>query len=278
MALFSGGGKITAPLYTGDYTLTLIGDFVYMHLLTSGTLTIQEDAEYDLFCVGGGGAGGWGIGQFHETGSGGGGGYTATLLGQSLVAKTEIAVTVGSGGISGTGSGRAINGNDGGISQIGDFISAKGGKGGYGINHSGSAGGSGGGASGGYYDDDNDGSGCGGAGGTDGSDGGKSNWLYGSSYWRDSASGGKGQGTTTKAFGEIDNTLYAGGGGGATDGSGTSFTAGAGGAGGGGAGGKRKQGVAGTANSGGGGGGSYASSAVFADGGSGIAIIRWKAA
>lgn len=90
--------------------------------------------------------------------------------------------------------------------------------------------------------------------------------MYGNQETR---SFGTGQGTTTRAFGETDGTLYAGGGGG--------YSGGAGGGGNGDswAGG----GTDGGANTGGGGGGAAAFSGVQYRrghcGGSGIAIIRW---
>ena len=100
-----------------------------------------------------------------------------------------------------------------------------------------------------------------GSGGSDGSDGYTGNEsvrsedLFNPGWVTVFNAGGKGQHTTTKAFGESNGTLYAGGGGseGAPGGSG-------------GGGGFRVNGGANT----GGGGGSFTGS-----GGSGIAIIRW---
>lgn len=257
MVLVGAGGKIKEPLYTGDYTLTLIDDFWYMHLLTSGTLTIQSSAEYDLFCVGGGGKGGYGSSpdddeSYYCTTGGGGGGYTATLLANKLSANDSLSVVIGTGA--------ASYGARGGTTSIGKLLSVEGG---YSKslsktkNYNGANGGSGGGGGNGNRSD------SGGAGGSDGSNG-KSDFNYGS--------GGKGQNTTTRAFGEPANTLYAGGGGG---------NSADGGAGGGGNGSNYRQSTAavkGTPNTGGGGGsGAYNGRTAGAAGGSGIAIIRWAA-
>ena len=96
------------------------------------------------------------------------------------------------------------------------------------------------------------------------------------------APGGVGQGTTTRAFGESEGTLYAGGGGGGHNGAGGEFTAGGvGGSGGGGNGGCRNYltinafSTPGAVNTGGGGGGAAGGGVKGSDGGSGVAIIRW---
>lgn len=104
-------------------------------------------------------------------------------------------------------------------------------------------------------------------GGSDGSDGGAGTW-----------SGGVGQRTTTREFGEATGTLYAGGG--AGGGEYTYSPGGTGGSGGGGHGGTGggSNGVDAIANTGGGGGGGGAdnddSTGYGASGGSGILIIR----
>ena len=140
--------------------------------------------------------------------------------------------------------------------------------GGYaGASKNGGNGGSGGGAAG-YVK-------VGGNGGSDGGNGGDSKYATVSNTavtgWTDTF-GGTGQGTTTRAFGEPDGTLYAGGGGGMG-----TYGIAWGGSGGGGRGywAANYTGtitsyspIEGTANTGGGGGGGAA-------GGSGVAIIRW---
>lgn len=111
------------------------------------------------------------------------------------------------------------------------------------------------------------------AGGSNGSNGG----IYSSDYQY-----GKGQGSTTREFGESGGALYAGGGGGGAVHSEVSYMyAGSGGSGGGGggAGGSGSRAVNGTANTGGGGGGSsmsgnYISDGNYGSGGSGIVVIR----
>ena len=104
--------------------------------------------------------------------------------------------------VGGGGSGQHLKGN---ASSIGDICSANGGDGGNGGGGRGS-GGSGGGSIG-YY--------RGGNGGSDGSNGDNATGVdsIGSST-NSTSEGGKGQGSTTRYFGESNGTLYAGGGGG----------------------------------------------------------------
>lgn len=214
---------------------------------SSGTFTVPKSVtSIDVFAVGGGGAGGTASGS--ATGGGGAGGYTATLKSYKVTEGTVIPVVVGSGSTS-------VNYGPGGDTIFGDsLLIAKGG------NSSkyasvGGSGGSGGGATGG------------GPGGSNGSNGGAS--PYGADGW---GTFGIGQGSTTRAFGESNGTLYAGGGGGGYNGSVSS----PGGAGGGGAGanGNSYSASHGTSGTGGGGGGSSANS-TFGNGGSGVLVIRW---
>lgn len=229
--------QVPAFTYTGSYKIvndaddeiTASADNWKIRLLTSGTLTfstLNGAADgIDVFCVGGGGAGTnyEGANEGEGGAGGGGGGYTKTQKGVSVKTGATYAVQVGGGGsMSGGGTTNAFG------------VSAGGG--GIGLNQNGGAGGSGGG--GGKS-----------AGGSDGGNGGS--YYYGSFQYI----GGKGQGSTTREFGESTSTLYAGGGGG---------NEGAGGAGGGGTNG------AGVVNTGGGGGGRLNA------GGSGIVIIRNK--
>lgn len=211
----------------------------------SGTFTVPYGVtELDVFCVGGGGGG------FSTTdGSGpggGGGGYTGTVKKVVVSPNQQYAVVVGSGGPA-----KAA----GGSSSFGSVLTVQGGS--PSPAFAGGSGGSGGGGG-------SAGMGAvppGGAGGSNGSNG------VGSG-----GAAGIGQGSTTYAFAESNNTLYAGGGGGSTGSNSTYFTGGAGGAGGGGAGGYYvAAGVAGSINTGGGGGGGNPAGA----GGSGVVIVRW---
>lgn len=209
--------------------------------------------------------------------SGGGGGYTTTCTINTLNL-SELNVTIGAGAGYSNGGATSVGSNTAnGATDNGPYTTI----GGY--NYWGGSGGSGGGSLGvcvAY------GSQWGGDGGSDGGDG-KSDW---GTNPNPRARQGTGQGTTTRAFGESDGTLYSGGGGGAVVGfSSTQYpqAGGAGGAGGGGNGALRAATTAanlgvtkyiphtnGGANTGGGGGGiiwGYGSST----GGSGIAIIRW---
>lgn len=184
-----------------------------IRFLTSGTLEFSDlkgaKDGIDIFAVGGGGHGG--------TYGGAGGGYTETLLAQTVVIDTEYQIAVGEGA---TSAGSSLRG---GTSSFGTLLSANGGY--CGTEQSLSQAASGGSGGGGGFT-----SGTGGSGGYDGSGG------IGSRGYN-----GQGQGTTTREFAEDGKTLYAGGGGGAPNGTG--------GAGGGGAVAK-----AGTTNTGGGGG------------------------
>lgn len=248
-------GIVPQFTYTGSYkllddsgnTITTSSNVTNWRIkfLTSGTLKFTNLFSaangIDIFCVGGGGGG---------DASGGCGGRTTTAKAKTVTAGTSYTVTVGAGGSAG---------NSGGNSSFGSLASAAGGGG------PGGAGGSGGGGSGLYITSSNKANG--GNGGSDGSNG-------TNGYGTDGFRNGSGQGSTTRAFGSSNGSLYAGGGGGAGD---YNCSAGTGGSGGGGAGGSihdsnPRAGGNGTANTGGGGGGgSHGGS-----GGSGIIIIRNK--
>ena len=201
---------------------------------TSGTLVTNQDWVVDLFLVGGGGNGA-AYGASNSAGGGGGGGYTGTFKKLTISAQQSYSIVVGGATGSTSALGQSVNGG----SAVANGVTI------------GGAGGSGGGGGGG-------GPAAVGNGGSDGSDG-------------VNGYGGKGQGTTTREFGETGATLYAGGGGGGT----RNGSIGYGGAGGGGNGNSDTigVGVAGTANTGGGGGGGFGTNTRSA-GGSGIAIIR----
>lgn len=240
--------------YTGDFEIvsdddqpiTVSQDNWKIRFLTSGTLTFTNlngaENGIDVFLVGGGSGGGR---------AAGGGGYTKTLKAVKVSVGTAYLIEVGAGGIAGVGNSKA--GSSGGTSNA-FGASANGGKAnGTASSYIGANGGSGGGAG--------SSNGAGGQGGSDGSDG-----FHRDGTHRDS---GKGQGTTTREFGESGGKLYAGGGGGV----GTTTPAN-GGAGGGGAGGNTSSGAtSGETNTGGGGGGA-ANNKAGGSGGSGIVVIR----
>lgn len=277
-------GKVGAALpkftYTGEYNTRKDG---VVELLTSGTLTFLSPAVIDRFMVGGGGAGGWYVGSLNQqrVGGGGGGGYTRTDKKIRVQQNIKIPITIGEGGKQQnpwSGSSQPING---GATMWGDVSVAGGvtvpskqgtssevslcGKGG--------DGGSGGGA--GVISNSNYG-----VGGSNGNNGEAS----------PNFSGGAGQGTTTREFGESGGKLYGGGGGGGRVMYAQSPVVSMGGAGGGGTGGwaspsnfisqAATDGVANTG--GGGGGGTQASdstgqqvkSAAPGNGGSGIICFR----
>ena len=229
--------NLTQPVLDSAPKFTYTGTYEYIDdgggnwrikFLTSGTLTLKNKITVDVFLVGGGGGG-----RSASNGGGGGGGYTHTER-KMEIKPGSYPVVIGAGGYADAdGNPSTFNG-----------LSANGGGKGY---VSGSTGHGGNGGSGG---------GLKGNGGSDGGDG-------ASDYGR----GGKGQGTTTREFGESSGELYAGGGGGSSTISQT-FTGGAGGGGNGGG-----EITAGTPNTGGGGGaGNLGVNA--AGGGSGIVIIR----
>lgn len=238
--------------YTGDCQIvqdndTIISDFANwkgnwkIRFLTSGNFTVTNmhawNGKIDVFLVGGGASGG--RGGYPGNQGGGGSGYTKTYKGITIVPGQSYPIVIGAGGSSATTDGA---GNAGGTaSAFGQ--SANGGSPGGGNSRGGPGGngGSGGsvGANTGGYDGSN------GTGGTP----------------------GKGQGTTTREFGESKGKLYAAGGAGTA----ASFVPGA--PGGGGTGGPNYAGGDGEENTGSGGGAS-SSSMNSGAGGSGIVIIR----
>ncbi len=165
-------------------------------LLTAGTVTPTKDGKIDVFLLGAG-AGGAGVrsedgmdGVVKHPSGGGGAGYTLTDT-VNVVSGTQYDIVIGAGGSGGdTTKYEGSNGTDGGdTSAFG--MTANGGKAGQ-ANSVNFAGNGGNGGSGG---------GKNGAGGIDGGDGANASETY-----------GKGQGTTTREFGEADGKLYATGG------------------------------------------------------------------
>ena len=171
------GTSIPAFSYTGEYIVEIEPDTKNWKIkfLTSGDFVITNSLVIDAFLVGGGGAGG------NSYSGGGGSGYTLTQKNVSLDAET-YSILIGSGGAVGT---------DGGNTSAFGYTANGGQRGGVSSNRNGGNGGSGGGTYGQIVD-----------GGSDGSDGGKAS----------EGTAGKGQGTTTREFGESDGKLYAGGG------------------------------------------------------------------
>lgn len=229
---------------------------------SSGTFTVPAGVtSIDIFCVGGGAKGSY-IGSRYNNG-GGGGGYTSTKKAYAVTPGQKIAVTIGAQ--SGTTSFGAV------LSAAGaPATTAKGAVGGKG----GSGGGPGINSSQTIILYQNNG-------GSNGSDG-KSGYKAVSSG-ASIGSPGKGQGTTTRAFGDSSGTLYGGAGGGASYVDNAALRS-AGGAGGGGAGGYRIKsgtygsGTAGTPGTGGGGGasrGTEQGTDTSGAGGSGVCLVRW---
>jgi len=215
---------------------------------SSGTLVFTNlgkwDGKLDVFLVGGGCAGGsgyWDAGNGY--GKAGCGGYTTTQKSVQSAANTSYNIVIGAGGQSAFAPG-------GNTTAFG--VAAGGG--------TKLIGGSGGGAYG---------NGAVNNGGSDGGNGDPQNAAnIGIDHW---GSPGKGQGTTTREFGESTGTLYAGGGG--AGGNGSAQAKGGSGGGGNGAW-NGNQPTSGKTNTGGGGGGMYYGLTNVGKGGSGIAVIR----
>lgn len=199
--------------YTGDCTFTDEGNGNWnIKFTSSGTLTfIQPNSArrgIDVFLVGGGGGGAETVEMvgFSTYGAraGGGGGYTATYKGMSIVRRTVYQIVVGAGGTkAGPGGGNATATDGGPSSAFGKTVN--GGKGGYAKagnpwNSKGGNGGSGGAAHGQQYPSQ-----WTQLGGVDGGDG--------QGYVSGPAIGGTGQHTTTTEFAENVGTPYAQGGG-----------------------------------------------------------------
>lgn len=254
--------------YTGAYTEREDG---VVELRSSGVLIFNEDIIIDRFMVGGGGSGGWSVsGSYPYLGGGGGGGYTRTDRNVKIAKDSPISVIIGAGGALKATTGGSANGQ---TTSWGD-ISVNGGEGGLyqtttAAYRDGRPGGSGGGGS--------DSNSTGGQGGSDGSDG------VGGYPQRD---GGKGQGNTTREFGEPTGKLYAGGGGGARYANSSTPQQPAGGDGGGGDGAwvfgtngvAAESGGDNTGGGGGGGGKAQSNSSIFTSGGGGSGIVCFRVA
>lgn len=279
ITLGGGGSKVPDYTYTGNAEW-YNEEKTILKLKTSGVLTLSKDCYADVFVVGGGGGGNGSsptaVANHYNSGGGGGGGYTKTQR-VSFSKNVEYSAIIGAGG-----SGGAQNkyGGDGGTTSI-NGISVDGGK--SSNYYSGQiAGGGYGGSGGGSGFPQKTYSHSGGDGGSNGSNGGGYNVV------------GVGQGTTTRAFGDADGELFAGGGGAgdvATTNYSTSYANGKGGDGGGGDGAYSGQTpfsstsptatppIAGLDNTGGGGGGGCIGSkqgyVYGAAGGSGVILIRF---
>lgn len=241
-AVTAGGGGIANRLdftYTGGTFNERTADGV-VEFLETGILTMKKDTYVDVFMVGGGAGGVTVTSSSGYGGAGGSGGCTRTIVNALLRKGVEYQVVIGAGGTGG--------GNSGGeTSAFGYTVS------GGTVANGGSGGGKGGVSASGQTNA--------GDGGSNGSDGGN----VGSPT---TGNPGKGQGTTTREFGEATGKLYSGGGGGGQGIYGSFGTAGAGGEGGGANGNSTTDA---TANTGGGGGGGKASSGSSSPGGKGTA-------
>lgn len=247
----ASGSRLPEFTFTGTYALIDDGDGNWrIRFLTSGTLIFtKRNITVDAFGVGGGGSGG--RGGATNYGSGGGGGYTSMLSGLVLSSGIPYSVVIGAGG---TTPAIGSSGNLGGTTSLmhDDVVltQAFGGHGGIyngTVTYPFSAGGSGGSRA--------------------------SYGVNGGSDGSTPVSGGIGQGTTTREFGEPDGDLYAAGGGGAVYNTGRLF----GGEVGGGDGGSITPAYAPTGgldNTGSGGGGGASGQGGITAGGSGLFALR----
>lgn len=248
------GVKAPKFTYTGKYNIRKDG---VVELLTSGTIVFLEPKVIDLFMVGGG-ASGYSSPSAQGSGfGGGGGGYTRTVRSVGVGTNNSFEVVIGAGGVAPNRGGSP--------SSFGSYTVAGG------VLPSTTRGGYGGSGGGGGVSSNSDY----GSGGSDGNNG--------EVGYPSSATGGNGQGFTTREFGESTGKLYAGGGGGGRYMSAQSAVVSVGGAGGGGTGGwisgtGSQAAAAGVANTGGGGGGgATVTSTKYIDGasgGSGIVCFR----
>ena len=247
--------------YTGTCNIRTDG---VIEFLTSGDFIPNETLNIDAFLVGGGasGSGGNNSNNVKYAGGGGSGGYTLTKKNISVTTNTTYNIQIGEGGIATKATSALVTSA---IMPGGDTtafgFTASGGKGNSSTSTStttkritGGDGGCGGGSGSSSSTDSK------GTGGSNGNNGGGS-------------FGGKGQGTTTREFGEFSGKLYAAGGGG---GQYNTSPINKGGDGGGGNGANiGTAATAGTPNTGaGGGGGSVSANYNGASGGSGIVCIR----
>lgn len=183
--------------YTGQHTLIKDNaeqEWWRIKFLSSGVLTwLSADAEIDVFLVGGGGCSdGY---EIYTPTNGGGGGYTKTQNKIRITKNQRISIEIGAGGAK----------SDGGVTKF-DTITVEGGK----------KNGDGGSGGGGYaYVPISAYTPHGGKGGEDGADG-----EYGTAYTsigEETMDGlkrgepGRGQGTTTREFGELGAELYSSG-------------------------------------------------------------------
>lgn len=264
--------------------------------LTSGVLTFASDVVVDAFYVGGGGGAANLLHSVHKVTPGGGGGYTRTVSNIEVTKETSYQIVIGNGNAVNTVQSTSPK-YAGSSSGFGNSVS--GGVSAYTLHDSTFSGGNGGSGGGSVISFLASASKQFGNGGSDGGNG-----EGGYSYSSVSCPAGTGQGTTTREFGEVGATVYAGGGGcggyyhyNDRDGR-QQYKPGSGGSGGGGRGGCSASyptetsvknntayylsGSSGTANTGGGGGGGgkYTSPQLNvyygngADGGSGIVVIR----
>lgn len=96
----------------------------YILVTTSTVFNVPSDGKYFVLVSGGGGSGGR-IDGAGKTASGGGSGFISSDI-LDLNVGEDITITIGAGGA--MASAISMDGNDGGISSFGSYLSAQGGK------------------------------------------------------------------------------------------------------------------------------------------------------
>lgn len=121
---------VETHMWFGKKPVGFFGTGNYQLFLQNGTFTMQSGTTYRVRVVGGGGGGGREgntLNGAQRMGGGAGGGYSEKII--TCKAQEIVNITVGAGGSAGAGSGDN-NGQAGGTSSFGTYLSATGGGGG----------------------------------------------------------------------------------------------------------------------------------------------------
>lgn len=117
---------VETHMWFGKKPVGFFGTGNYKLFLQNGTFTMQPGTTYRVRVVGGGGGGGR-EGQARDMYGGAGGGYSEKII--ACKAQEVVNITVGAGGAAGVGT-TETNGQAGGTSSFGTYLSATGGGGG----------------------------------------------------------------------------------------------------------------------------------------------------
>ena len=117
---------VETHMWFGKKPVGFFGTGNYKLFLQNGTFTMQPNTTYRVRVVGGGGGGGR-EGSSKNMKGGAGGGYSEKII--TCKAEEVVNITVGAGGTAGAGT-DSTNGQAGGTSSFGTYLSATGGGGG----------------------------------------------------------------------------------------------------------------------------------------------------